>query len=82
MKKYVAYVDDGYRAYRVRVLAEDRADVKQQVHGIGDIVAIRDVTEDYPISIEKVEEALRKALFGDAEIDFIKEALTRTKVAD
>ena len=50
--------------------------------GNGEVIAVRDVTEDYPISADKVRDALRKACFGEFEQDFIVRALTEFEIVE
>jgi hypothetical protein len=81
IKKYFVYLDDGRDVYKIATPAENIADAKQFVNGNGDVVAIKDVTDDYPISITKVYDALEAAHFGQAEMDFICRALERCTIA-
>lgn len=82
MKKYMAYIDDTKCVFKQAVLAESEEKVMEDLHGCGEIVAIKEVDNDYPISLEKVEEALVRANFGKAEICYITEALRKCKIAE
>ena len=46
MKKYIAYLDDGESVIKVAVPANNAAGVKRYVAGNGEIVKIKDVTEE------------------------------------
>jgi hypothetical protein len=50
-KKYIAYLDDGESVIKVAVPANNAAGVKRDVAGNGEIVKIKDVTEEYPTGI-------------------------------
>ena len=75
MKKYFVYLDDGKDAYRIAVPANNEKEAKDFCEGNGEVVGIKDVTEKYPISKDKVAEALFSNGFGDIEVDLITRAL-------
>lgn len=76
MKKYMVYLDDGNNVFKLAIPANSESDVREYVRGNGEIIAIKDVTSDYPISMPKVRAALKDADFGDYEIDFISRVIT------
>jgi hypothetical protein len=82
MRKYFVYLDDGKSVFRVAVPAKNEKDARRYVDGNGEVVAINDVTKDYPISAQKVADALIFAGFGATERDFIVRALTISGIAD
>ncbi len=82
MKKYMVYIDDIKCVFKQAILAESENEVREQLHGCGEIVAIKEVGDDYLISLEKVEEALVRANFGKAEITYITEALYKCRIAE
>lgn len=61
--------------YKMRRPAEDEEVLKYRYGGNGEFVTIRDVTDNYPISVSKVIKALKKAEFGEEEIDVISYSL-------
>lgn len=75
MKKYMVYMDDGKGCFKIAVPAKSEKEARKYVEGNGEVIAVKDVTSDYPISIEKVAEALEKANFGQIEIDLIVRCL-------
>lgn len=79
-KKYFVYIDDG-NVFKVAVAAASEDAAAAYCTGDGDIVAVRDVTDDYPISMYKVREALENAEFGEYETDFICSALAKFEIA-
>lgn len=81
-KKYFVYVDDGVRVFRIAIIAVSEDEARALCAGNGEIIAVRDVTELYPISLNKVLEALRNAGFGAAEMNFIARALTEFDIAE
>lgn len=82
MKKYFVYIDDGRYVYKLAVPAKNEKAAADYVTGNGDIIAIKDVTKDYPISAEAVAVALQNANFSSKEIDFIVRCLTFNNIAE
>lgn len=80
MKKYMIYLDDGRDCFKIAVPADSVKAAKKIVAGNGEIINIKDVSDDYPISGEKVHMALKAASFGETEIDFIIRALRETDI--
>ena len=81
-QKYLVYLDDGKNVYKIAIAAvcEDSARIK--CSGNGEIIAIKDVTKDNPIYIDKVAKALKDAEFGENEIDWICRTLTEFGIAE
>lgn len=69
MKKYMVYMDDGRDCFKVAVPAKTEKEARKYVEGNGEVIAIKDITKDFPISLEKVADALKKAQFGQIEIN-------------
>lgn len=82
MKKYMVYMDDGRDCFKVAVPAKDEKAARRYVEGNGEIVAVKDVTEDYPISLDKVTRALKNAGFGQIEIDLVGRCLSFNDIAE
>ena len=82
MKKYMAYVDDGRNCFRVAVPAANEKAARKYVEGNGEIIAIKDITNDFPISLDKVAQALKAAQFGQVEIELITRCLFLQSIAD
>ena len=80
--KYFVYLDDGRDAYRIAVAAACEESARAWCEGNGEIVAVKDVTADFPISADKVSRALKAAEFGQVEIDIITRLLTEFEVAE
>lgn len=81
-RKYFVYLDDGRDVYRIAIAAACEEAARAWVKGNGEVIAVRDVTEDYPISAYKVRVALQNADFGEAEQDFIVRALVEFEIAE
>lgn len=81
-EKYFVYVDDGYNVYKIAIAAISEDAARAWCAGNGEVVAVKRVTEEYPISADKVSDALRKAQFGQPEIDWIVRALTEFGIAE
>ena len=82
MKKFMVYLDDGKNCYKVAVPAENKNDAIKFCEGNGEVISVKDVTEDYPISLDKVGKALALAQFGGVEIDLILRTLSRCNIAE
>lgn len=80
MRKYMVYVDDGREAMRLAIPAESQKAARKYVNGNGEVIAVKDVTDDYPISSTKVSDALAAAGFNRIEIDFIIRALDQCEL--
>ena len=82
MKKYLAYMDDGHNCFKLAIPADSVKAAKKYVAGNGEVIKVSDVTEEYPISLEKVGQALFAAGFGEYEVDFITRALLQINIAE
>lgn len=81
-KKFMVYLDDGDLVYKVAIPAKSEKDARSYAEGNGEIIAVKEVTEDFPISSAKVADALKHASFGKIEIDLIVRALSFTNITD
>lgn len=82
MKKYMVYMDDGRDCFKVAVPATNEKEARKYVEGNGEVIAIKDITEDFPISLDKVAQALTNAQFGQVEIDLITRCLSFNCIAE
>lgn len=81
-RKYFVYIDDGESVFKIAISAVSEDAAKAWCKGNGEVVAVKDVTEEYPIDITKVRDALTKAEFGEYEMNFICRALTEFEIAE
>lgn len=82
LKKYLVYLDDSANCFKVAVPAIDEAAARKFVEGNGEVIAVKDVTDDYPIDLCKVAQALHNARFDLIEIDFITRCLRFNNIAE
>ena len=82
MKKYMVYLDDGKGCYKVAVPAESEEKAREYVQGNGEVIAVKDVTNNFPLSVDKVAQVLQNAGFGKFEIDFIVRAFQEINICD
>ena len=82
MKKYIAYLDDRESVIKVAIPANNVAAVKRYVNGNGEIIKIKDITDECPISSSKVKLALEQAGFGETEKWLIVRALELTGITE
>ena len=71
MRKYVVYMDDGRNVFKVSVPAISEEDAIDFVSGNGEVVAIRDVTDDCEIYTYDVHRALENAGFPEDKCNWI-----------
>ena len=82
MKKYMVYLDDSKDCYKLAIPAKDEKTAREYVQGNGEVIAVKDVTSNYPISSDKVAQALKNANFGQFEVDYITRALREINICD
>ena len=82
MKKYMVYLDDSKDCYKLAIPAKDEKTAREDVQGNGEVIAVKDVTSNYPISSDKVAQALKNANFGQFEVDYITRALQEINICD
>lgn len=82
MRKFIVYIDDSEACFKLAISAETAKKAAEQVRGNGEIIAIKDVTDDYPIDLSKVKAALEKSEFGRLEIDWITNTLNNVGLAE
>ena len=82
MRKYMVYVDDSRDCFKVAVPAMNEKEARNYVKGNGEVIGVKDITEDFPISLEKVVQALKNAQFGQIEIDLITNSLSFNDIAE
>lgn len=82
LRKFMVYLEDRDNCYKVAVPAKNEKEAREYVAGNGEIIAVKDVTEEYPINLDKVSCSLRSSGFGDTEIDLIIRTLQSTGIAE
>lgn len=82
MKKYMVYMDDGRDCFKVAVPAKTEKEARKYVEGNGEVISVKDITTDFPISLEKIADALKMAHFGQIEIDLITRCLSFNDIAE
>lgn len=82
MKKFKVFLEAGNDCFKAYVPARNEKEAREYVAGNGEIIAIKEVTADFPISVEKVGSALAVSGFGAAEIDLIMRTLQITNIAE
>lgn len=81
-KQYMIYMDDGHSVFKISVPAPNEKTAIEYAKGNGEIITVKDVSADHPISIEKVREALQNSMLGEIEINLILRVLEITSVAE
>lgn len=82
MKKFMVYLDDGKDCYKLAIPAKNEKEAREYVAGNGEVIAVKDVTEEFYISRDKVSDALKLSHFGDFEIDFCVRALIEMNICE
>ena len=75
-------MDDGRDCFKCAIPAKNEKDARKYVEGNGEVIAVKDVTRDFPISAEKVATALLNANFGENEINYITRCLKICNIAE
>ena len=70
-KLYKVIFEDRDNVYREFIPAQSATAAARYIAGNGEIVATQDVTEDFPLSLDRVSDALKAANFGKVEQDLI-----------
>ena len=84
MKKlnvYSVYLDDGKDVFRVTVPAASKKDAAEYVRGNGDVVAIKPA-DLQGIDLDALADTLKRAQWGQMEIDIITRALEEDEAAE
>lgn len=72
MKKlYKVIFEDRDNVYREYIPADNKKAAEAYIAGNGDIVSVKDVTEDFPISLDHLSKTLSNAGYGRPEMDAI-----------
>ena len=71
---YSVYLDDGKDVFRVTVPAASKKDAAEYVRGNGDVVAIKPA-DLQGIDLDALADTLKRAQWGQMEIDIITRAL-------
>ena len=82
MRKFIVYMHDMRDIFKVAVPAKSEKAARDFVQGNGEIIKIKDVTEEWPISLDKISLALKRAEFGEIEIQFITRCLQENNIAE
>lgn len=77
MKLFKAIIEDNDLVYKIVRPAKSRNDFISQYSGNGDFVTIEE-TDDYNISLSKLEKTLTNDNWGHSEIDIILSTLQNT----
>lgn len=76
MKLYECIVDDGHSVFKTVTAAKNKKELLN-VYGVnGKFEKIKDVTNDYPIDENKLDNTLRAAGYGQAEINLLTALLS------
>lgn len=81
-RKYIVYLDDGYSVYKIAIAAACEEAAVKWYSGNGEVIAVKDVTEDYPIDANRVSKALMDAGFSGNEKDWIVRLCTEFGVCE
>ena len=73
---YEILIDDGTRVYKHHGIYRNEKDARKSAEGNGEVIKIKDVTEDTPLSGDKIFTALRNAGFGQNEANAIYSFVT------
>lgn len=81
LKKFMVYLDDGENCYKIAIPAENEEEARKYVSGNGEIIAVKDVTEQIRITTQQVKKLLSEGM-NEKEIDFILRTLQNTCIIE
>lgn len=70
-KLFEAIFDSKDSVFKIARPAESESAFRSQFGGNGEIVRLKDITEETPISLSHLEKTLQKANYGRTEIELI-----------
>lgn len=82
MNKYFVYLESGEDLLKIAVPAENEKAAVKYCEGNGEVLKVKDVTKDIPISADHVAKALKAYGFGQIEIDFITRTLDQARITE
>ena len=71
MKLFECIVDDGTQVFKTVTAAKNKKELLNVYGGNGSFEKITDVTNDYPIDENKLDNTLRSAGYSQAEINLL-----------
>jgi len=71
MKLFECIIDDGKQVFKTTTAAKSKKELLSVYGDNGSFEKITDITKEYPISISHLEDTLRNAQYGNAEIALI-----------
>jgi len=74
-EKFFVYLDDGKDVYKIAIAAVSEEAARAWCAGNGEVIAVKNVTEEYHIDAGRVRKALEAAEFQSPEIDWMCRAL-------
>ncbi len=74
-KMFEMIIDDGQHVFKAARIGKTKTNIMDEYSGNGKFIRVKEVTDDYPISIYKVIEALKDAHFGNTEQEAIAHLL-------
>jgi len=84
LRRYMVYMEDEEYLYKIAVPAEDEQSARDYVNGNGEVIMIKELTEENKLRIfsKNVVEALKNYGFSTTQTDLIIRALEITGVTE
>ena len=76
-KMYEIIIDDGTNVYKHHGVYKSEEEAREAATGNGEVIRIKDVTDDYPLPAAKIYTTLKNANFGDIEANAIYSFVSR-----
>ena len=81
LNKYLVYIDNGKQTTSKALTATSKKSVMKALEGQGEVVAVKNLTEDHPLKADTIREVLQASgKFDKLELDWIIHALTMTGI--
>ena len=81
-KKYLVTVMCNGTTVVVAIPAHSKKAAAEFLKGNGEVLSVVDVTDKFPIGVDKVGDALAMAQFGQIEMDLVTRALLAVGIAE
>ena len=81
-EKFFVYIDDGNGVYKIAIAAVSEEAARAWCKGNGEIIAVKNVTNQYHIDQNRVQNALENAGFKPEEIDWMRRALVEFEIIE
>lgn len=66
-KMFKLIMESGEHVYKHYGIYKNEKEARQYVEGNGEVIQVKEVTEDFPLDIDKLSRSLKQCGYGDIE---------------